>query len=98
MDTTTCVIKGQILSLTNDTLGYATIQIKSFLNEYKIVSDFEGKFKFNHISPGIYELTVNYVGYRPLLKNNLQLSSGEVRELKIGMGYIGQDDLKQIKK
>lgn len=96
MDTITAIIEGHIIAL-NDSgpLIAGAVQLTNEFNNYKVVSDTTGQFKFYHIPAGTYRLIATYVGYRQLASDSLHLGTGDITELIIGMGCLGQDDLKK---
>ena len=96
MDTITVIINGQMTSLVdNGLLPFATVELSNDSNNYKQVCDTAGHFKFYHIIAGKYKLTANCVGYRQLVNDSLHLETGDIATLILGLGSIGQDDLKQ---
>jgi len=96
MDTITCSINGQTISLSdNGTLVMVEIELTNQIYNYKTTSDFDGQFKFNHIASGTYNLSAHIIGHRPLKHDSLFIGIGQISQLKIGLGSLGQDDFKR---
>jgi hypothetical protein len=94
MDTITAVIEGEIVALIDqEPMVGGIIELSNEFYQYKETSNKAGEFTFYHISAGKYKLTVGYACFRTLVKDSLYLGSGDIAELKLGMGSIGQDDL-----
>ncbi len=99
MDTITAVVEGKIVTINgSEPLPSAIVRLSNALNKWEVISDSLGQFKFYHISSGAYRLNSSNAGYRDLIKDSLYLGEGAVAQLIIGMGAIGQDDLKKIGK
>ena len=68
--TTACIaqqgsIKGSVSDLSGLPLPGANIQLKN--TQYGTTSDVDGEFEFLDIPQGYYTLTVNYIGYEPVI-------------------------------
>jgi hypothetical protein len=95
LDTITVVIIGQITSITNnDTLPLGNIELINGAHSYKTTSDLNGQFTFHHIEAGTYKLAATYIGFRALKADSLHFESGDIVDITIGLGCLGQDDLK----
>jgi len=95
IDTVTAIIEGKVLGFKdNELLPGTIIRLTNEDNKYETVSNIEGDFKFYHIQTGTYRLTADFIGHRQFVKDSLHLGTGDVLNLKIGMGSIGQDDFK----
>ncbi len=69
------------------------IELTNKVKNYKVISDTHGEFKFFHISAGTYFVKANYTGFRQLNKDTIHLGTGDITEMKIGMGCLGQGDI-----
>lgn len=87
MDTLTVNVTGKITDL-YDKFGLkgASIELTNNDNSYSKTSGEYGEFKFEHISSGKYEVRSNSVGYYRL-RDSIEFKSGEIVEIKIGLGY-----------
>ena len=48
-------------------------------------SDFDGKYSIRPIEPGRYDIKATYVGYRPLIIQNVTVSANQIRFLDVEM-------------
>ena len=87
MDTLTVNVTGKITDL-YDKFGLkgARIELTNNDNSYSKTCGENGEFKFEHISSGKYKVISNFVGYYQL-RDSIELKSGEIIGLKIGLGY-----------
>jgi hypothetical protein len=86
-DTTTAFLSGQVIDFeTKETLMYANVSLTDTKTEqvYGQATDSLGQFSIT-APASIYEFEVNYVGYSSI-KQNLTLGTGEMREMKVGLG------------
>jgi hypothetical protein len=86
-DTIPAKVSGKILDY-YDKFGLKGAEIKLENKEksyYKPCGN-KGEFNFENINPGKYRITASYLGYYTL-KDSIELRSGEVIKLKIGLGY-----------
>jgi hypothetical protein len=87
MDTITVNVSGKITDLHNKFgLKGAKIKLTNIVNSYSKTCGENGEFKFEHIASGKYRITSDFVGYYHLT-DSLEFKSGEIVELKIGLGY-----------
>lgn len=87
MDTLTVNVTGKITDL-YDKFGLKGAKIELTNNEksYEQNCGENGEFKFDHISSGKYQIISDFVGYY-MLRDSIELKSGEIVKLKIGLGY-----------
>ncbi len=85
--TFTQTIRGNVVnSQTDESLVGATVcLIKNYTDASYTTTDTEGNFEFKNISVGRYLLRITYVGYNPIVKNNLLLNSGKELFLQLKM-------------
>lgn len=96
IDTATVIIYGKVIELkANEPLPITNIRLINEDSKHEAVSDIDGKFEFYHIQKGIYKLTADYIGHRQFIMDSLNLETGNVINLKIGMGSIGRDDFNE---
>ncbi|MGJ8591321.1 MAG: TonB-dependent receptor [Aquaticitalea sp.] len=70
-------VKGTITDISGLPLAGATVHIKS-INK-GVVTDFDGNFSIENIEEGTYDLTISYIGYRPVTQN-VSVTSGNVTQ------------------
>lgn len=87
MDTLTVNVTGKITDI-YDKFGLkgAKIELTNNVNSYSKTCGENGEFKFEHISSGKYRIISDFVGYYQL-RDSIEFKSGEIVELKIGLGY-----------
>ena len=87
MDTLTVNVTGKVTDL-YDKFGLkgASIELKNNENSYSRTCGENGEFRFDHIPSGKYKVTSDFVGYYHL-RDSIELKSGEIIGLKIGLGY-----------
>ena len=87
MDTITVNVSGKIYDL-YDKFGLkgAKIELTNNINSYERDCGENGEFSFDHISSGKYLVQANFVGYYQL-RDSIDLKTGEIIGLKIGLGY-----------
>lgn len=89
-DTTIAFLSGQVIDLeTKETLFYANVSLKDKKTEkvYGQVTDSLGHFSIV-VPSSDYKFEVNYVGYTSI-KQDLNLGTGEIREIDIELGQNG---------
>lgn len=70
--------KGQITGVildkeaNNEPLAFATILVKNTATEF--TSNVDGSFSIN-LKPGIYNLSVSFIGYQPIEINNVEITA-----------------------
>jgi hypothetical protein len=86
MDTLTVNVTGKITDI-YDKFGLkgAKIELTNNVNSYSKICGENGEFKFEHISSGKYRIISDFVGYYQL-RDSIEFKSGEIVELKIGLG------------
>lgn len=85
-DTSTTIIRGKIIdNYDNSGLCGAVIELNNNLNSYSRNSTENGEFTFEHISSGKYEIKTSFIGLNTF-KDSIELKSGEIMEIKIGLG------------
>ena len=87
MDTITVNISGNGMEL-YDKFGLkgASIELVNKENSYSRTCNEKGEFDFKHISAGKYLIIADFVGYY-MLRDSIELKTGEMVKLKIGLGY-----------
>lgn len=79
-------IRGRILDVdTKMPLIGATLVLKTGEAQKGTVTDLDGKFRFDAVPVGRFDLEANYLGYEPLLLNSLLLTSGKEMVLSLEM-------------
>lgn len=86
MDTITVVIHGQTSRFCNNGPALALVTLSSKDEKFTLQSDANGRFKFFHIPHGRYKLTATCVGHYSLSDTTVNFKSGEIWEMRIGMG------------
>jgi hypothetical protein len=72
--------------MTNVGLYPAIIRLNNNDNSYEQVSRENGEFKFEHIYSDKYQILIYNVGSY-WLRDSIEFKTGEIVELKIGLGY-----------
>jgi len=86
-DTTTVNVKGKIIDeYEKFGLKWASIELNSALNSYSQRCVENGIFHFKNVKAGNYEVIGNAAGYY-LFKDSINLKSGEILDLTIGLVY-----------
>ncbi|MCC9137093.1 TonB-dependent receptor domain-containing protein [Pontibacter silvestris] len=79
------IIRGQLTSSeTGEELIGATVVIKG--TNSGTATDLDGKFSFNNLQPGTYELQASYVSYEPKAVAGVVVKDGEVTVVDIRLG------------
>jgi hypothetical protein len=68
---------------TSQPLVGANISIEN--SEVGAASDMDGQYVIADLRPGSYNIRIEYLGYQPVLKNNVVVRSGRRTELNIRM-------------
>jgi hypothetical protein len=79
-------IKGIIIDKTGEPLMFTTVAIKQ--NGQLITgtqTDFDGKYCFKYLEEGIYDVEVNYVGFRSKTITNIEIKNSTTIVLTIFM-------------
>ncbi|WP_293890294.1 carboxypeptidase-like regulatory domain-containing protein [Flavobacterium sp.] len=89
-DTTIAFVSGTIYDYEKQPLGFAALNFLSLTDSSKhdVFTDSLGNFKL-HLPADKYKLTALFVGYTSLTIDDLQLGTGELRELKLQLGNGG---------
>lgn len=89
-DTTIAFISGTILDYKGQSLGFAVLYLMSLTDSSKhaTFTDSLGNFQL-HLPIDKYKLTALSVGYSSLTIDELQLGTGELREMKLQLGNGG---------
>jgi hypothetical protein len=89
-DTTIAFISGTVYDYERQPLGFAVLNLISLTDSSKqgVFTDSLGNFKL-HLPADKYKLTALFVGYTSLTIDELQLGTGELRELKLQLGNGG---------
>jgi outer membrane receptor for ferrienterochelin and colicin len=83
----TATLQGTITDQkTNEPIPFANIVIERGGSQVGgATSDFDGKYSIRPIEPGRYDVKATYVGYRPLLIQNVVVSANQIRFLDVKM-------------
>jgi len=79
---------GKISGIIKDTeTGEALIGVNVYIQNQNIgtSSDFDGYFSILNIHPGTYQIVVSMVGYRKIIFNNVNVTSGKTTSLNFNM-------------
>lgn len=77
-------IKGQITDKqSKEVLSGAVVVIVGFESRYAAVSDASGNFILQNIPSGRYDLKIKYIGYKEIILNNIQVTTGKEVILEI---------------
>jgi Ca-activated chloride channel family protein len=86
------ILKGTITDkATGETLPFVNVKL---IQNKKVISgaasDFDGKYTFSKLKPGIYKLEVNFVGYKKFLVNNVLIKQNKItfQDVKLKTGDI----------
>ncbi len=78
---TTAQVNGAVQdSLSHEKLPGAEINLHNNIHDYKTVTNASGEFRFDHVAPGAYKLSAEYVGYKTISRqvtvsaNNITLN------------------------
>lgn len=85
---TTSGMNGRILGTNNETLPGATVVAVHVPSgtEYGTLTDIDGLFRITNMRVGgPYRVTVSYVGYTPLIKEDIELNLGQTLSLNLSM-------------
>lgn len=80
----TSAIQGQILDaeVFNEPLLMATVTIKN--TTFSTHTNFRGNFEFDNLTPGSYELLVQFLGYEPI-ELPVTVASGETKNIQASL-------------
>lgn len=79
---TTVSITGNVVDLiTGESLTGVEISIEG--TEIKTYSDFDGKFTFNNLKPGEYDIIASYISYKKSLIENLKVDGSQEVDIKL---------------
>ncbi|MDO1513114.1 carboxypeptidase-like regulatory domain-containing protein [Maribacter confluentis] len=80
----TSAIQGQILDaeLFNEPLLMATVTIKN--TSISTHTNFRGNFEFDNLTPGSYQLLVQFLGYEPI-ELPVTVASGETKNIQASL-------------
>ena len=89
-DTVLALISGTVYDYERQPLGFAVLNLISLTDSSKhgVFTDSLGNFKL-YLPADKYKLTALFVGYTSLTIDELQLGTGELRELKLQLGNGG---------
>ena len=82
-------ISGLVLDTNAEPMPGANISFKN--RSIGTISDGDGKFMMENLSPGSYELVISYIGYKSLSKSYVITSSGDESSQNI-LGKMGMDE------
>ena len=81
-------LNGQVTdSTTSAPLDYIEIILKSPDNEWSNLSDEQGKYNFENLVPGMYQLIVNY-NFEQVYNQSIEIESDLEKNLKIKIKEI----------
>lgn len=118
-DTSIVIFSGQVFGVSKynelsfvDTLSFSQISVRTSFDStrsYGVMSGFllesnlKGFFSFS-LFPGVYDVEISYGGYKSLRIKNMEVTSGEIKELNVILGqgegetvYLMKDDNTFIK-
>ena len=82
-------IEGKITDLaTKEPLLFATVAVFKTGSETPITgteTDLDGNYSISMLDPGIYDIQASYSGYDPISVQKIEVKSGEVTRLNIGL-------------
>jgi hypothetical protein len=78
---------------TQETIIGATIQIKKA--DLGAASDFDGRYIIRNLQPGLYDVTVSYIGYTTLTVTGVEITPGQRTSLDfvLNMGEAEMDEI-----
>jgi hypothetical protein len=77
-------LQGRVVDkVTNDPLPFANIVISG--TNYGTITDDEGNFKLEGITPGFVKLQVSFIGYKPALSADIQVTNAKVAYIEIAL-------------
>jgi len=76
---------------TSESLPGANIEIASLDGQINtgLTSDANGEFALPKLTPGVYTVTVSYIGYAREVAEDILLAAGETKVVEIGLPHIG---------
>lgn len=86
MDTVTAILEGKAMSLCSQRPVPVTVHLVAGNVSYQAVAAPDGTFRFFHVPAGSYTLTATHPAYRPLAPYPVKLGTGDVAEMRLGMG------------
>lgn len=92
-------IKGTVIDAkTNEALIGATIMLEGTTTG--TVTDFDGNFILEKVTPGIYKVRCSFISYEASIKENVQITAGKTIELhfKLGESTVQIEDVKVVGK
>ena len=69
--------------INNESIPFANVIVDNA--QMGAVTDEDGKFRIDNIKPGIYNLTISFVGFKTVYLNEIQVGSAATVDLAIGM-------------
>ena len=81
------VIKGVVIDNNNgESLPFVNVVVKSkSLKIAGVTTDSDGKYKIDSISPGVYDVSVSYLGYESFMSKGVKVSPGKITYLNFSM-------------
>ncbi len=70
-------VKGTVTDTAGETLPGVTLTLSNGEPPHTIVSDASGRFRFNHVQAGIYELKAVMPGFATYDRKNIQVTVGQ---------------------
>jgi outer membrane receptor protein involved in Fe transport len=95
----TSTLRGTVTDPTGAVIPNATVSVANQatgLNRRMVVTDASGDYAFASLVPGAYRVTVDAAGFKKTTHDNLRLSVGETRELKLELAVGGASDTVNI--
>lgn len=89
MDTVTAILEGKAMSLCTQRPVPVTVHLVAGRVSYQAVAALDGTFRFFHVPAGKYTLTATYPSYLSLAPYPIKLGTGDVAEVKLGVGCHG---------
>ena len=75
--------------LKNEPIGFAFVNITG--TQTGAITDANGKFIINGITPGIYTLTASFVGFKSTISRDVQVTNAKQAYVEIGMQEESQN-------
>ncbi|MGZ5304639.1 MAG: YfbK domain-containing protein, partial [Bacteroidia bacterium] len=93
---TTATLKGTVTDENKQPLFSATVFLtQNNVRKQANPTDFNGKYNFDSIAPGTYDLTVKYVGYPDQLVKEIILKAGDIKSIDVSMA-LGDSPAKSV--
>ncbi len=81
-------LRGEVLDPSGAVVPGATVAIvnqETGLNRRSVITSESGDYVFASLTPGLYRITVEAIGYKKSVKEDVRLNVGETQEFKFSM-------------